>query len=154
MLYILQMRKGPDERVWILSGCTQVALSPPGLTAGSSISSYVIHGYTTPSYCEPVTLTTSGNPHLITPTHRRTVGWKADSGGKPDIFVNWSFLLLVDRCFITLWWQNCDDNIRQSTAHSDVLKRSNEQVKRAHKYSQNWHKVGQAKQHLTNLITY
>lgn len=39
----------------ILPGYTEVALSPPGLTAGSSYSSYVIPGYTTLSYSEPVT---------------------------------------------------------------------------------------------------
>lgn len=50
----------------ILPGCTKVAPSPPELTGGSSFSSYVIPDYTTLSYCELVTWTTSGNPHLIT----------------------------------------------------------------------------------------
>lgn len=47
--------------------------SPPGLTVGSSFSSYVIPGYTTPGHCEPVTWTTSGNPRLITPPPRPSI---------------------------------------------------------------------------------
>lgn len=72
---MLPGRQGPDGCFWILSGCTEVALSPPGLTAGISISSYVICGYATPSDCEPVTCTTSSDPHLIAPKESHPKGW-------------------------------------------------------------------------------
>lgn len=56
----------PDIRLCRSPPRMEVAPSPPGLIAGSRFRSYIITSYTTPSYSEPVTCTTSCNAHLIT----------------------------------------------------------------------------------------